>query len=186
MRINYKYPHAEFPYAALIEENRKRSRTEPEFELWDTGIFGDHRYFDIDIEYAKASQDDLLCRITVRCQPSGFETSGAEDAMTRSLGSNAKRDLGRLLRAAPMRLPEPTSSIRISLKIGCFPKTRRISNTSTPALTQRLYERRLPPTRHPWGPLCGMGLCLPLRPISLIDPDCSSLRKESLVTWSSL
>ena len=54
MRMNYKYPHAEFPYDALIDENRKRSRTEPEFELWDTGIFGDHRYFDIDIEYAKA------------------------------------------------------------------------------------------------------------------------------------
>ncbi len=66
MRMNYKYPHAEFPYAALIEENRKRSRTEPEFELWDTGIFADDRYFDIDIEYAKASPEDLLCRITVR------------------------------------------------------------------------------------------------------------------------
>jgi hypothetical protein len=66
MRMNYKYPHAEFPYAALIDENRKRSRTEPEFELWDTGIFADDRYFDIDIEYAKASPEDLLCRITVR------------------------------------------------------------------------------------------------------------------------
>lgn len=66
MRMNYKYPHAEFPYDALIAENRKRSRTEPEFELWDTGIFADDRYFDIDIEYAKASPEDLLCRITVR------------------------------------------------------------------------------------------------------------------------
>ena len=66
MKMNYKYPHAEFPYTALIEENRKRTRAEAEFELWDTGIFADDRYFDIDIEYAKASPDDILCRITVR------------------------------------------------------------------------------------------------------------------------
>jgi hypothetical protein len=66
LKMNYKYPHAAFPYAALIEENRRRSRAEPEFELWDTGIFEEDRYFDIDIEYAKAAPDDILCRITVR------------------------------------------------------------------------------------------------------------------------
>ncbi len=66
MKMNYKYPHAQFPYTELIEENRKRTRAEAEFELWDTGIFADDRYFDIDIEYAKASPDDILCRITVR------------------------------------------------------------------------------------------------------------------------
>jgi hypothetical protein len=66
MKMNYKYPHAVFPYGALIEENRNRTRLDPEFELWDTGIFSEDRYFDIDIEYAKASPDDILCRITVR------------------------------------------------------------------------------------------------------------------------
>jgi hypothetical protein len=66
LKMNYKYPHAAFPYGALIEENRKRSRVDPEFELWDTGIFEEDRYFDIDIEYAKAAPDDILCRITVR------------------------------------------------------------------------------------------------------------------------
>ena len=66
LKMNYKYPQAAFPYGALIEENRKRSRAEPEFELWDTGVFAENRYFDIDIEYAKAAPDDILCRITVR------------------------------------------------------------------------------------------------------------------------
>ncbi len=66
LKMNYKYPQAAFPYAALIAENGRRSRMEPEFELWDTGVFAEDRYFDIDIEYAKAAPDDILCRITVR------------------------------------------------------------------------------------------------------------------------
>lgn len=66
MKMNYKYPHAAFPYEVLVEENRRRSRRDPEFELQDTGIFNQNRYFDIDIEYAKASPDDILCRITAR------------------------------------------------------------------------------------------------------------------------
>lgn len=66
LKMNYKYPQAAFPYAALIAENQKRSRQEGEFELWDTGIFAEDRYFDIDIEYAKAAPDDILCRVTVR------------------------------------------------------------------------------------------------------------------------
>ncbi len=66
LKMNYKYPHAAFPYSALIEENRKRSRHEGEFELWDTGVFHEDRYFDIDIEYAKATPDDILCRVTIR------------------------------------------------------------------------------------------------------------------------
>ena len=111
MRMNYKYHHAEFPYAALIEENRKRSRAEQEFELWDTGIFADDRYFDIDIKYAKATRR-ICCVESLRatwapttrrsmcCRPFGFETPGAGNAMTRSLGSNPKKDLARLLRAS--------------------------------------------------------------------------------------
>ena len=60
----YKYPQREFPYARLVEENRRRSRTESEFELLDTGIFDDNRYFDVFVEYAKAGPDDTLIRIT--------------------------------------------------------------------------------------------------------------------------
>src|SRR5579883_3434443 len=54
MRMLYKYPQAAFPYAQLIEENRRRGRELPEFELPDTGIFAEGRYFDVEIEYAKA------------------------------------------------------------------------------------------------------------------------------------
>jgi hypothetical protein len=65
MRALYKYPQSEFPYARLIEENRRRTRSEPEFELTDTGIFDDNRYFDVQIEYAKADPDDILIRVIV-------------------------------------------------------------------------------------------------------------------------
>ncbi|GAP96906.1 MGH1-like glycoside hydrolase domain-containing protein [Leptolyngbya sp. NIES-2104] len=61
----YKYPQAEFPYAQLLEENQRRGRTEREYELLDTGIFDDHRYFDVSIEYAKAAPDDILIRIAI-------------------------------------------------------------------------------------------------------------------------
>ena len=60
----YKYPQAEFPYQWLIDENARRTRNDPEFELADTGIFDDDRYFDILTEYAKNSPDDILIRIT--------------------------------------------------------------------------------------------------------------------------
>ncbi len=65
MTALYKYPQAEYPYARLVEENRRRGHGEPEFELLDTGVFDDGRYFDVGVEYAKAGTDDLLIRITV-------------------------------------------------------------------------------------------------------------------------
>lgn len=65
MKALYKYPQAEFPYAALVEENRRRGKDEPEFELIDTGVFDENRYFDVIAEYAKASPEDLLIRITI-------------------------------------------------------------------------------------------------------------------------
>jgi hypothetical protein len=65
MRALYKYPQSEFPYARLTEENRRRSRTHPEFELTDCGIFDDDRYFDVQVEYAKADPDDILIQISV-------------------------------------------------------------------------------------------------------------------------
>jgi hypothetical protein len=65
MKALYKYPQAEFPYALLVDENRRRGNHSPEFELADTGIFDEQRYFDVVAEYAKASADDVLIRITV-------------------------------------------------------------------------------------------------------------------------
>lgn len=64
MRALYKYPQAEFPYQQLIDTNAHRSRLEPEYELVDTGIFRESRYFDIFIEYAKAAPDDICIRIS--------------------------------------------------------------------------------------------------------------------------
>jgi hypothetical protein len=64
MKALYKYPQAAFPYARLVEENGRRGKTDPEFELLDTGIFDDGRYFDVFVEYAKASPDGVLIRIT--------------------------------------------------------------------------------------------------------------------------
>jgi hypothetical protein len=61
----YKYPQAAFPYDWLTAENRRRDRQQPEFELIDTGLFDEDKYFDVDIEYAKADVDDILLRITV-------------------------------------------------------------------------------------------------------------------------
>jgi hypothetical protein len=64
MRMLYKYPQAEFPYLRLLEENRKRGRSQPEFELLDTGAFAENRYFDVFIEYAKCDVEDILIKIT--------------------------------------------------------------------------------------------------------------------------
>jgi hypothetical protein len=64
MKYLYKYPQSEFPYAWLVEENRRRGRSEYEFELLDTGAFDGDRYFDVFVEYAKASAEDILIRIT--------------------------------------------------------------------------------------------------------------------------
>jgi len=65
MRGLYKYPQQRFPYEQLLQENRRRGRDQPEYELVDTGIFDQSRYFDVFIEYAKASPDDIAIRIRV-------------------------------------------------------------------------------------------------------------------------
>ncbi|MDX1907072.1 MAG: glucosidase [Bacteroidia bacterium] len=65
MKHLYKYPHAAFPYADLVQTNQQRSRFEPEYELLDTGVFDTNHYFDVFTEYAKAAEEDILIRITV-------------------------------------------------------------------------------------------------------------------------
>jgi Glycosyl hydrolase family 63 C-terminal domain len=64
MKYLYKYPQVRFPYAQLVEENRRRGRDKPEFELLDTGVFNDDRYFDVLVEYAKGDVEDILIKIT--------------------------------------------------------------------------------------------------------------------------
>src|SRR6186713_1975445 len=64
MKYLYKYPQAAYPYDDLVKTNRQRSRQELEYELIDTGVFDEDRYFDVFVEYAKASAEDILIRIT--------------------------------------------------------------------------------------------------------------------------
>ena len=66
MKYLYKYPQAAYPYGNLIEVNRRRGRQDFEYELLDTGVFDDDRYFDVFVEYAKASVEDVLIEITVK------------------------------------------------------------------------------------------------------------------------
>jgi hypothetical protein len=73
MKYLYKYPQREYPYADLLQTNARRSRGDFEYELLDTGVFGENRYFDVFVEYAKAQPDDVLVRITVH-------NRGPEDA----------------------------------------------------------------------------------------------------------
>jgi Glycosyl hydrolase family 63 C-terminal domain len=74
MKMLYKYPQTAFPYDQIVKTNSKRNRNDPEYELVDTGIFAENRYFDVEIEYAKASPEDILIVITA--------TNRAKDAAT--------------------------------------------------------------------------------------------------------
>src|SRR4029453_17213940 len=65
MKYVYKYPQSEYPYSQLVDVNVRRGRDQPEFELFDTAVFSDDRYFDLVVEYAKADAETVLARITV-------------------------------------------------------------------------------------------------------------------------
>src|SRR5438105_11561720 len=65
MKGLYKYPQGEFPYGKLVEENRRRGKRDPEFELVDTGVFREGRYFDVFVEYAKKSPNDIMIKIKI-------------------------------------------------------------------------------------------------------------------------
>src|SRR5260370_24650935 len=65
MKFLYRYPHAAFPYADLVEENQRRGKDSPEYELVETGVFDQDRYFDVEVEYAKADPQNILIHIRV-------------------------------------------------------------------------------------------------------------------------
>ncbi len=108
----YKYPQSEFPYTRLVDENRRRSREDPEFEIEDTGVFAANRYFDVFAEYAKHDVDDILIRITlanrgpeaaeIMCLPTlwfrntwswgGTEEPTAKPRLSRSNSGNLEAD----------------------------------------------------------------------------------------------
>ena len=97
LRMLYKYPQAEFPYADLVAVNGARGMSDPEYELIDTGIFNDDRYFDVEVEYAKASPEDMLLQVTVHNRgPDDADAARAADAVV-----PAHLVLGRRERTAP-------------------------------------------------------------------------------------
>ena len=94
LRWRYHYPQTAFPYQRLVEENARRSRDEPEFELLDTGVFDENRYWSVDVTYAKASPTEVLARITIEnhgptrrhcrcCRPCGSATPGGSPGRRR-------------------------------------------------------------------------------------------------------
>ena len=78
MKYLYKYPQSEFPYEKLKQENKNRDKTQPEYELIDTGVFDEDKYFDVFIEYAKADFDDICIKITAtivgKCRTASYFT----------------------------------------------------------------------------------------------------------------
>ena len=116
MRMLYKYPQAAFPYERLVEENAARGRDEPEFELIDTGVFDDGRYFDVTVEYAKAAPDDILMRITVaQSRARGRRPACAAAALgAQHLGLDGRGSRGRCCASATATSPPCTRACRRS------------------------------------------------------------------------
>ena len=118
MRMLYKYPQREYPYEALVAESRRRTRLDGEYELLDTGIFDEDRYFDVFVEYAKGAPDDILCQVTIhnrrpRSGPdrraacsSGFATPG-RGTRTRPRGRASSATGPGLVEAAHIELGTP-------------------------------------------------------------------------------
>ena len=101
MRYLYKYPQAPFPYADLVETNRRRSRADLEYELIDTGVFDDDSYFDVFVEYAKAGPEDLVDRDHgLQPRPRAGDASPPADALVpKHLAAGQSRS-GQVIRVA--------------------------------------------------------------------------------------
>ncbi|MGH7559974.1 MAG: MGH1-like glycoside hydrolase domain-containing protein [Gemmatimonadales bacterium] len=102
LRVLYKYPQAAYPYAELIEENGRRGTGRPEYELLDTGLFDDDRYFDVFVEYAKAGPEDILLRIEVANRgPDAAVVHVLPQLWLRNLWSFGKGQRGEIRRTGP-------------------------------------------------------------------------------------
>ena len=129
MKYLYKYPQAAFPYGQLVEENRRRGKNEPEFELMDTGVFDENRYFDVFVEYAKADAEDILIKITVtnRGPEAAQSAPAADDLVPQHLvvgrATSARARDCHAARPAPESGDRAESSIS-SASAGCIAKAR--------------------------------------------------------------
>jgi hypothetical protein len=107
MKYLYKYPQNPYPYSDLIDTNRQRGRNDWEYELSDTGIFNENRYFDVFVEYAKAAPNDTLIQITLSAQCAG------RDGISDPASARQLRAGGSVLQFWPNRRAAPTRSRRI-------------------------------------------------------------------------
>ena len=160
MKGLYKYPQAAFPYARLVEENRRRGRGAPEFELLDTGVFDDDRYFDVIVEYAKAGVDDILVRITATNRgPAAaplhllptlwFRNTWAWDVGGQAPAAGAG-GVGRRARRGRGRAPDPRDrggSAATAPRACSSPRTRPITRVSSVAPASRRTSRTGSTTR---------------------------------------
>ena len=162
----YKYPQRAFPYADLIATNRSRSRLEMEYELLDTGIFDDDRYFDIEVTYAKAEAEDVVCRITVHNRGPG----GGADPRPADAVVPQHVDVPAAHRAADAAHAS-TDRAR-----SCGPTTPRSARgTSTPPTTPSCCSATTSPT----PPACGAPPTRRRTPRTASPTTCCTARRPS-------
>jgi glycogen debranching enzyme len=139
MRYLYRYPQAPFPYERLREENLRRGRREGEFELAETGVFDESRYFDVAVEYAKADDEDICMRITIRnAGPDSAELHVLPMAWFRNdwkWWKNTAKPILRRTEASRVELRHPSLGRR-SLEVDC---TAQMLFTENETNTVRLY-----------------------------------------------
>ena len=159
MKYLYKYPQREYPYRDLIETNRRRSREEFEYELLDTGIFNDDRYFDVFVEYAKEGPEDVLIRITVH-------NRGPEAARLRVLptlwfrntwswGDDDRKPSLReagpgVIQAVTPRARRLLALLRRRPGVALHGKRKQCATSVGSAQSVSLCQRRVPRLRHLW------------------------------------
>ncbi len=148
MKALYKYPQAEFPYGQLVQENARRGKLDPEFELADTGVFDQSRYWDVFAEYAKAGADDILIKITVanrgpeRAQIHVLPTIWARNTWAWGRTGEGHWPKPRIAQAAPGRVTIDHASLgRYTFAAGSGPdgKLPEILFTDNETNTKRLY-----------------------------------------------
>ena len=158
----YKYPQAEFPYADLVAVNGARGKGDPEYELLDTGVFDESRYFDVDVEYAKAAPEDILMQVTVH-------NRGPDDAElhvlptlwfrhTWSWAGGAERPSLRAVDACAARSVIRAEHAELGSSAGCTPTGRcrswsRRTRPTTSGCSGRRTRRRTSRTAStgPWS-----------------------------------
>ena len=138
MKYLYKYPQAEYPYEQLLEENRRRTKLDMEYELVDTGIFDQGRYFDMVVEYAKAEPEDLLIRISISNRgPEAASIHVLPTLWFRNTWSWGRDDRRPSIASGGVRVNRRASKHRSSPNIGSWASTRCIALVPTSCCSPR-------------------------------------------------